>query len=151
MLRRRRKQRESFVSAKDLAEMGFCEKRVLMAHRHGQRMTPEQQRSAARGQRAHRQYYLEGLAAAAQRGVDRRCFVATCLFGDEAWQTIVLRRYRNEVLLRTQLGRLLVAAYYETAPRVCRVLTRLPWMQSPVRMLVGVLARAVCRRAGGSA
>lgn len=149
MLRRRRKQRERFVSAKDLAEMGFCEKRVLLAHQYGQRMTPEQQRSAARGQRAHQNYYLEGLAAA-ECGVDRRCFVATCLFGADAWQTIVLRRYRDEVLLCSRLGRLLVAAYNAVAPRMCRVFTWLPWMQPSVRTLVGVLASAVRRRAGKS-
>lgn len=147
---RRRKQREKFVSAKDLAEMGFCEKRVLLAHRYGQRMTPEQQRSAAKGRRAHQQYYLEGLAAAAERGVDWRCFVATCLFGEEAWQTIALRRYRDEVLLRTQLGRHLVAAYYEVSPRMCRILRGLPWMQPVVRKLVDVLASAARRRARGS-
>jgi hypothetical protein len=150
MQRRRRKQREKFVSAKDLAEMGFCEKRVLLAQRYGRRMTPEQQRSAVRGQRAHQQYYLEGLAAQGERGVDRRCFVATCLFGDEAWQTIALRRYRDEVLLRTQLGRLLVAAYYEASPLMCRVLSWLPWMQPQFRELVGVLANAAYRRARAS-
>jgi hypothetical protein len=150
MPRRTRKQRERFVSAKDLAEMGFCEKRVLLAHRYGQRMTSEQQRRAARGQRAHQQYYFEGLAATAETGVDRRCFVATCLFGGEAWQTIALRRYRDEVLQRTQLGRLLVAAYYEVSPRMCCVLAGLPWIQRPVRTLVGMLASAVRRGESGS-
>lgn len=129
--------------------MGFCEKRVLLAHRYGQRMTPEQQRSAAKGRRAHQQYYLEGLAAAAERGVDRRCFIATCLFGDEAWQTIVLRRYRDEVLMQRREGRLLVAAYYWVAPAMCRVLAWLPWIQPPARRLVGMLVSAVRRRAGG--
>ncbi|MCW5633549.1 MAG: hypothetical protein KIT17_09445 [Rubrivivax sp.] len=144
-LRRRRNQRERFVSAKDLAEMGFCEKRVLLAHLHGQRMTPEQQRSAERGRRAHERYYREGLSAVAS-GADRRCFVATCLFGEEAWQTNVLRRDRDEVLLHRRIGRRAVAAYYWCAPRVCDVLARLPWLQRPVRALIEVLLIAVRRR-----
>lgn len=147
-LRRRRKQTDRFVSAKDLAEMGFCEKRVLLAHLHGQRMTPEQVRSAERGRRAHEQYYREGLMAAAS-GTDRRCFVAACLFGNEAWQVIMLRRYRDEVLLRRRIGRWVVAAYYWCAPRVCNVLIRLPWLQRPVRALIEVLVTAVCRRVEG--
>jgi hypothetical protein len=148
-VRRRRKQCERFVSAKDLAEMGFCEKRVLLAHLHGQRLTPEQQRDAERGRRAHERYYREGLVAASAAG-DRRCFVATRVFGDGAWQTFVLRRYRDDVLLRRRLGRWLVASYYHLAPLVCRVLDRLPLLQPTARALVGAVARVAQRRVGGS-
>lgn len=147
-MRRRRKQRERFVSAKDLAEMSFCEKRVLLAHLHGKRMTAEQQRSAERGRRAHERYYRQGLMAA-ESVADRSCFVATCLFGDEAWQTNVLRRYRDEVLLRRRIGRWVVAAYYWCAPRVCDVLCRLPWLQRPVRALIEGLLITVRRRVEG--
>jgi len=149
-LRRSREQSERFVSAKDLAEMGFCEKRVLLAHKHGQRITPVQERRAERGRRAHEQYYLEGLAAAGGTSADRRCFVATCLFGERAWQTIVLRCYRDEVLLQARLGRRLVAAYYRFAPWGCRVLARASWLQPLARAVVGTLARLARRHTGGS-
>lgn len=149
-LRRSRQQSERFVSAKDLAEMGFCEKRVLLAHKHGQRITPAQERRAERGRRAHEQYYLEGLAAAGGTSADRRCFVATWLFGQSAWQTMVLRCYRDEVLLHARLGRRLVAAYYRFAPRFCRVLARATWLRPLARAVVGTLARLARRRLGGS-
>jgi hypothetical protein len=129
------------VSAKELAEMGFCEKRVLLAHLHGQRLTLEQRRSVERGRRAHEQYYREGLAAASATGRDRRCFVAACLYGDAAWQTESLHRFRDEVLLRYPLGRWIVAAYYALAPGMCRLLARQPWLQPPTRALVGMLVR----------
>jgi len=127
------------VSAKDLAEMGFCEKRVLLSHLHGQRVTLAQRQSVERGRRAHEKYYREGLAAAAAPEPDRRCFVATCLYGDAAWQTEILRRYRDEVLLRHQLGRWIVDAYKLLAPGMCRLLVRSPWLRPPVRWLVGML------------
>lgn len=135
------------VSAKELAEMGFCEKRVLLSHLHGQRLTPEQERSAKRGRLAHDRYYREGLAAASAAGDDRRCFVATCLFGDEAWQVSALRCYRDDVLLRRQVGRWIVAAYYQVSPVACTVLTRLLWLQRPARLFVGALARVARRHA----
>lgn len=141
---RKRKDRakgEPFVSAKELAEMGFCEKRVLLAHLHGQRLTPEQRRSAERGLQAHERYYREGLAAVSATGGDRRCFVATHLYGDAAWQTQMLRRFRDEVLLRHRFGSALVEAYYAVAPGVCRMLVRLPWLRLPMRALVAMLAR----------
>ena len=129
------------MSAKELAEMGFCEKRVLLIHLHGQRLTLGQRRSVEWGRRAHDQYYREGLAAASATGVDGRCFVATCLYGDAAWQTEALRRYRDEVLLRRRSGRWLVGVYYSLAPGACLLLSRLPWLQPPARAVVGMLAR----------
>ena len=42
--RRSRTRNERLVSAKELAEMGFCEKRVLLAHLYGQQLTAEQRR-----------------------------------------------------------------------------------------------------------
>lgn len=136
-------QEERPVSAKELAEMGFCEKRVLLAHLHGQRLTLEQRRSVERGRRAHDQFYREGLAAASATGADRRCFVATCLYGDAAWQTETLRRFRDQVLLRHHLGRRMVESYYALAPGMCWLLVRLPWLQTPCRALLGMLIRVV--------
>lgn len=141
--RRDRTQDEQLVSAKELAEMGFCEKRVLLAHLHGQRLTLAQRRSVERGRQAHDQYYREGLAVASSTGADRRCFVATYLYGDAAWQTETLRRFRDEVLLRSELGRRIVEAYYALAPSMCRLLARLPWLRPPARTLVGMLVRGV--------
>lgn len=136
------------VSAKDLAEMGFCEKRVLLAHLHGQRLTLEQRRSVERGRQAHERYYREGVAAASATGSDRRCFVATRLYGEAAWQTEALRRYRDEVLSRRGWSRYIVVAYYAIAPVVCRLLSWLPCLRSPARVLVGMAVRIARRRLG---
>lgn len=150
-MRRHRKQKRDpgTVSATELAEMGFCAKRVLLAHLHGERLTPEQLRSVDRGRKAHDQFYREGLAAATATGAGRRCFVATCLYGDSAWQTETLRRFRDEVLLRCHLGCRVVEAYYALAPGVCRLLVRLPWLQPLVRALVGALVRVARRYVEG--
>lgn len=129
--------------------MGFCEKRVLFAHLHGQRLTLEQLRSVKRGRRAHERYYRMGVAAASAAGRDRRCFVATHLYGDAAWQTEALRRYRDEVLLRRRWGRWMVVAYYALAPGACWLLSRLRWLQPPARVLVGMVVSIVRRRAEG--
>jgi hypothetical protein len=144
-----RGQEEPPVSAKELAEMGFCEKRVLLAHLHGQRLTLAQRCSIDRGRQAHQQYYREGLAAVSATVADRRCFVATCLYGDAAWQTETLRRFRDEVLLRYQLGGWMVEAYYELAPGMSRLLAWQPWLQPPARALVRMLVRMVRRYVEG--
>lgn len=139
---RRYQDRGHYVSAKDLAEMGFCEKRVLLAHLHGEQTTPSQQEDVRRGLAAHQQYHEQGVAAVSS---DRRCFIATCVFGETAPQTQVLRVFRDEVLLPRWWGRLTVRLYYRLAPAVCAVLRRSPELLRVTRVLLGAVA-TWCRR-----
>lgn len=44
------------------------------------------------------------------------CFIATAVFGEDACETILLRRLRDELLLERCSGRHLVVAYYRLAP-----------------------------------
>src|SRR5574337_723203 len=85
------------VSASDLAQMGRCERLVVFEHLHGSRRMAGQQRARVRGLVEHEHSYREGLAASAQTARKGDCFIATCVFG-EAWQTEVLRRFRDEAL-----------------------------------------------------
>lgn len=127
------------VSASDLAQMGRCERLVVFEHLHGSRRTAGQQRARARGLVEHELFYREGLAASAQAARKGRCFIATCVFG-EAWQTEVLRRFRDEALRPSVWGRWVIRLYYRGAPGVCVVLRRWPALQVTVRMLLGAIA-----------
>ncbi len=102
--RSRRSVSGRMVSASDLAQMGRCERLVVFEHLHGSRRTVWQQQARARGLVEHEHFYREGLAASAQAGRKERCFIATCVFG-EAWQTEVLRRFRDEALRPSAWGR----------------------------------------------
>ncbi len=134
------------VSASDLAQMGRCERLVVFEHLHGSRCTARQQRARARGLVEHEQFYREGLASA-QADRKGRCFIATCVFG-EAWQTEVLRRFRNEALRPSVWGRRVIRLYYRGAPGVCVVLRRWPTLQVPVRMVLGAIATGLRWRSG---
>lgn len=138
----RRVRQKAEVSATELAEMAFCEKRVLLAHQHGDRSTPEQRKAKARGLAAHERYLVEGRATAS----DRRCFVASCVYGPAAPETRLLRIYRDEVLLPRRWGRCLVAVYYRVGPLACHVLERSPAATEMTRKVLNVLT-ALCRRA----
>lgn len=61
---KRRSRGRDEVTATQLAEMGFCEKRMQLAHEHGDRVTHEQQRAIIRGRVAHQRYFEEGAAGA---------------------------------------------------------------------------------------
>ena len=136
--RSRRSADVRMVSASDLAQMGRCERLVVFEHLHGRRRTARQQRARARGLVEHEQFYREGLASA-QADRKGRCFIATCVFG-EAWQTEVLRRFRDEALRPSAWGRRVISFYYRGAPSICVVLRRWPPLQFPVRMVLGAIA-----------
>ena len=127
------------VSASDLAQMGRCERLVVFEHLHGSRRTAGQQRARARGLVEHEHFYREGLAASAQAARKGRCFIATCVFG-EAWQTEVLRRFRDKALRPSAWGRRVIRLYYLGAPGICVVLRRWPTLQVPVRTVLGAIA-----------
>ena len=60
------------VSASELAEMGVCERRVLLAQRHGRRRTTAQRTAMRRGLRAHERFCRDGLASREAAGRCRR-------------------------------------------------------------------------------
>lgn len=122
--------------------MGFCEKRILLAHLHGEQPTPSQQEDLRRGRAAHQQYHEQGVAAVSS---DRRCFIATCVFGESAPQTQDLRAFRDAVLLPRWWGRLTVRLYYRIGPAACAILRRSPKLLRVTRALLGTVAMR-CRR-----
>ncbi|MFH7327182.1 trypsin-like serine peptidase, partial [Desulfurivibrio sp. C05AmB] len=72
------------------------------------------------------------------------CFIATAAYGSaEAPQVLLLRQVRDQILLRSQLGRRLVAFYYRHSPALAQWLVRHPEARVLVRTaLVPVVAAA---------
>lgn len=132
------------VSASELAQMGRCERLVAFEYQYGSRRTDRQQRARTRGLVEHSQFYREGLAASALAERKGRCFIATCVFGED-WQVQVLRRFRDVVLRPRVCGRHLIRLYYTVAPCICVVLRRWPTLQIPVRMVLSAIAMGLRR------
>jgi hypothetical protein len=87
-----------------------------------------------------------GLLAGEQKPRRRLCFIATAAFGSpSAAEVEDLRRFRDEVLARSVLGRLLVRAYEAVSPPFAAVLARSAYGREAVRCLLRPMA-AFCRR-----
>lgn len=85
-----------------------------------------------------------GAAQQATQTQSELCFVATAVYGDpQAQDVVTLRRFRDEVLSRTLLGRLAIAAYWIVGPRAAVVVQRLPATRRPLRWLLRQTARRV--------
>lgn len=73
------------------------------------------------------------------------CFVATVAFGEGASELVVLRRFRDEVLWPSRLGRRLVEGYYRFGPAWARAVQPRPRARALVRGVLGVVVSALER------
>jgi hypothetical protein len=131
--------RDDFISASELAQMGYCERRIDFDGRFGPRDTSEQRKAKERGLASHADFYEESkqvIAASARKGY---CFIATAALGDSE-ETRALRAFRDLCLRRTRRGRWLIAAYYRFSPWLCRCIERRPLALAVVRALLKKLA-----------
>ena len=133
--------RSQFVSASELARMGYCERQVAFDASHGQRVTAGQERARGRGLKAHAAFYEESRRIAAASATKGRCFIATLVLG-ECDDTRALRAFRDLYVRRSACGRWLVGTYYATSPALCAWLGTRPRAIRPLRWLLKGLARA---------
>lgn len=107
------------TSPSDLADVATCQRRVYLRARLGDRYTKKQGVARIRGQEMHARAFRQKRPDDASG--DRRCFIASCVYGPDAWQTNKLRAYRDRVLERCWYGRAAVRVYYAISPPVARL------------------------------
>jgi hypothetical protein len=78
-----------------------------------------------------------------------RCFVATAALGGDAPEVATLRRFRDEVLVRTGAGRAFIAAYERLGPHLAEAIVNAPRRKLAARTLVR-LAASLIERTGRS-
>ena len=114
------------VSATELAKMGKCERQVYLDHRHGE----DTSLTAAyieKGNHEHEKFNRQ------ISGKDKRCFIATAVFGMDAIETNTLRQFRDSYLLPYNLGRIFTSFYYSVSPHVVVLLEKYPILKIPIR------------------
>lgn len=93
------------------------------------------------------QYFFDpvNLAAAPNRYVAKpenvigllqgqECFIATAAFGSkQAWQVQLLRNFRDQILLKSELGKSFVKFYYRYSPPVAQFISEKPMLKQIVR------------------
>lgn len=134
---------KEFVSVTDIVSATYCEQKMIFDRERGDARPVEVRRQAAAGTRAHMRFETAGKARAA---VDRRCFIATAVYGPEAPETQFLRGWRDRVLLPTALGRFAVSVYYALSPSLVQLLQRRPWTVATVRAGLNLVLTAMGMR-----
>ncbi len=132
------KQSTSPVSATRLAGIMICEEQTRLREIHGNRLSPTQRVAVKRGEREHVRHHRKVMELS-----DRRCFVATCVFGEDAWETNQLRAFRDRVLNPHTSGRVLVGLYYRCSPAIIPCLERIRIFKALIRTLLRLFVAMV--------
>src|SRR5262245_51407551 len=127
------------VTASELSQMGVCERLVRYEHQHGKLATRSQKQHRDRGNAAHRQFMEDALRS--QRADSRTdakpwCWIASAVYGPEAKETHVLRRFRDLVLRKLAIGRLAIAFYYRHSSVLARLISRSDAARLAARVLL---------------
>lgn len=120
----------------DIVGTVYCEQKVVFDRERGDARPLEVRAKAAGGTFEHLRFQVEGQTRAA---MDRRCFIATAIYGPDAPETNFLRAWRDRVLIPTRAGRLLVRAYYATSPKLVPALANSRHAARAVRMVLNAV------------
>jgi hypothetical protein len=72
---------------------------------------------------------------------DEGCFIATAVYGScESHNVIILRQYRDEVLLNSKLGRAFISLYYAVSPPIADFIVSREYLKTIVRFIVVIPA-----------
>ena len=135
------------VSASRLAQLGWCELKLVLDERHGERVSVEQQAYRDVGTKTHAVLHQRAktfhnrpnppspVADPVIRNRKGPCFIATVMYGYDDPRTQHLRRFRDQVLRRTASGRRCIGFYYRHAPTLAH------WLKGHRR--VAMLVRMV--------
>jgi len=65
------------------------------------------------------------------------CFIATACFGKyNAPEVTVLRKYRDEVLNRTILGKIFIKSYYAISPSIARIISHSDLLKNTIKQIL---------------
>lgn len=117
------------VSATELAKMGKCERQVYLDYHRGEdtSLTAE---FIKRGNREHEQFNRR------LSGKDKRCFIATAVFGMDAIETNILRQFRDVHLMPHKYGRIFISLYYTVSPHIVTVIEKYSVVRIAIRKIL---------------
>lgn len=128
--------RRRYHSISNIVATVYCERQAVLDRERGESRTLDVRVKAVAGTFEHKRFELEGKTLAA---VDRRCFIATAIYGVDAPQTNDFRAWRDRVLMQSRAGRTFVRSYYFISPYLVPMLSRSVAVAAIVRRVLDVI------------
>lgn len=124
--------KSGIVSATELSQIAVCERKIYLKAKYGQRKDSSASMvDKARGKALHKRAEHQNHE---HRNVDKRCFIASCVYGIDAEETIFLRGFRDNSLRRYLLGRIFIQSYYKVSPSIATLLSKNKWLGGIARL-----------------
>ncbi len=147
-MQQRKRERRHHLAATSIAMLGYCEAKLVLQRRYGDMSTPQQDLARERGVEEHEVFHHvvsahHNTAPPPASGTDKRCFIASAVYGADDPRTWRLRAWRDERLAPTRLGRIAIALYYRKAPALVRLCARRPALARIARVLLDAFIRAL--------
>lgn len=146
-----RRDSQQSVSVSELgAFASSCEQQALLRYRDKVNVRHETPQSRA-GDLIHTKVARQARHYEAERRQtqDSRCYVATALYGPSAYETQLLRDWRDDVLRQSVTGRLLIAVYYRVSPHLVSMIAPGSNVERAARVIVNTVVRCVEGYRGG--
>lgn len=121
----------------------YCEQKTVFDATVGDARPDSVREKTRQGVFEHLRFEVEGRTQAA---IDKRCFIATQVYGADAPETVLLRAWRDAVLMQYMPGRMFVWFYYVVSPALVRLIVRLPAFVGPARAMLSALVNRIGRR-----
>lgn len=119
--------KSKWVSASDVGRAAYCP-HYLELKKQGAKPSKQAIAARAQGEVSH--------DALNRQAEDKRCFIASHLYGIDDARTNILRNYRDEKLANKYLGELFIQTYYVLSPALVSISRRIPFLDRILKQIV---------------
>jgi hypothetical protein len=144
-----RRRRHDRLWASELAQFTRCEQKALFERRKNVRRTPEEYARLREGTAVHaalHHYAIDTDRLEASPASDRRCFIASVVYGPDAPETRLLRTLRDRLVGRSPVATAVVRIYYILSPALARWLEERPSARALVRRVLDRLLKLLPKK-----
>lgn len=133
---------KKYHSITDIVATVYCEQKAVYDRKRGDARPISVRAKAVAGTFEHLRFQVEGQT---RQAFDRRCFIASHVYGPDATETNWLRAWRDRELLPSRIGRFAVAVYYAVSPFILPILERSPRLTRLTRAALNRIANMLGR------
>ena len=136
------------IAATELAKLGKCEKQLILNNVYkNTKENKEVEEKRIKGIEQHKIFEENNKKIMQQqrnipqyeRPVDKRCYIATAIFGMSSPETLFLRKWRDGFLKKYYLGRAFIKYYYKISPTLIRLSPS--WIKPFVKINLKILIK----------
>lgn len=138
------------IAVTSIASLALCEQRLVFDRKHKRKLSTDAAAVIKRGEKLHHRVERENRPwSRGGGGRDRRCFIATAVYGSpDLPEVMTLREFRDNVLKKSAIGNALVEAYYRVSPPVADFLEHRPKLAAVIRSILNVIVRSLNKKGG---